>query len=190
MADLGEIRKGFEIGHSKLNKNKYIWTACNVCGKERWVQLAWGKPVWQRCLHCQGIARRGKLNWRWTGGRGKNTNGYVLVRLYPDDFFYAMADRNKRVLEHRLIMARYLGRCLQKWEHVHHKNGIRDDNRIENLELTTKGAHLTAHNKGYRDGYLKGLYDGHEKRIKELEARVTLLEAENVALKAGVSIQN
>jgi len=172
VANLGEIRKGFEIGHSKLNKNNYIWAACNVCGKERWVQLAWGKPVFQRCLACVGIAHRGKLSCRWTGGRGKNANGYVLARLYPDDFFYAMADRNKRVPEHRLIMAKHLGRCLQKWEHVHHKNGIKDDNRIENLELTTSGAHSIAHGKGYRDGYQKGLADGRSKQIQELRTMI------------------
>jgi len=113
----------------------------------------------------------------------RSSNGYIGVRLQLDDFFRPMANKGRYVLEHRLVMAKHLGRCLQTWEEVHHKNGIRNDNRIENLKLTTRGSHIAEHSKGYRDGYLKGLYDAHEKRIRQLEARVTLLEAENVILK-------
>jgi hypothetical protein len=45
------------------------------------------------------------------------------------------ADKKGRIAEHTYIMMQHLGRSLKKGENVHHINGIRDDNRIENLEL-------------------------------------------------------
>lgn len=64
--------------------------------------------------------------------RQRTGTGYVSVKV-PKGHPMRMA--NGYVMEHRLVMAEAIGRPLQKFENVHHINGVKDDNRIENLEL-------------------------------------------------------
>lgn len=73
--------------------------------------------------------------------RKKHSSGYVLV-YRPD---HPVADLTGYVLEHRVIMEEHLGRLLTCDEIVHHKNGNKKDNRIENLMLTTRSAHAKIH---------------------------------------------
>lgn len=68
-------------------------------------------------------------------GQLRTLGGYVVVRLPPDDPLASMAQSTGYVFEHRLLMARSLGRPLEKHETVHHINGNRTDNRLENLQL-------------------------------------------------------
>lgn len=76
------------------------------------------------------------------GRRWKGNNGYILTTIPPNDQFYLTANKSGYILEHRLVMARHLGRNLLRQEHVHHKNGIADDNRLENLELLSASNHM------------------------------------------------
>lgn len=76
---------------------------------------------------------RGAASPNWRGGKKQHMDGYVTV-YRPT---HPAAKSSNYVLEHRLVMERYLGRYLLPEETVHHKNGIKHDNRVTNLELWT-----------------------------------------------------
>uniref|UniRef100_A0A6M3IYK1 Putative homing endonuclease n=1 Tax=viral metagenome TaxID=1070528 RepID=A0A6M3IYK1_9ZZZZ len=136
MPNLGDIVYGYEIG-KKDRRHKFVWLECPECHNHRWKAQ---KDIREKgiCFEC---FRKLKYSNNWKGGKSKSSQHYVTVYLKPDDKFHPMASTNNYVLEHRLIMAKHLGRCLKSSEIVHHLNAIKTDNRIENLALTTFKAH-------------------------------------------------
>lgn len=74
--------------------------------------------------------------------RKKHSQGYILVYI-PD---HPCADKCGYVLEHRIVIENYIGRTLCDAEIVHHRNGKKDDNRLENLELVSRAEHAKIHN--------------------------------------------
>ena len=132
---IGDIKYSKEIGRN--DTFQLVWQACLDCGKERWVRTIKKKALSQRCPACANRQHKktGAAHPYWKGGRVKQSNGYISIWLSPDDFFYPMVNKVGYVSEHRLVVAKALGRCLLSKEQVHHKNGIRDDNRLDNLEL-------------------------------------------------------
>lgn len=84
--------------------------------------------------------RSGAGHPEWQGGRIVDKDGYVLLWT-PDH--PNRRKHTRHMLEHRLVMEQHLGRLLDPSEVVHHKNGNKQDNRIENLELfSSNGEHL------------------------------------------------
>lgn len=83
-------------------------------------------PSNPRCAACRANG---------AAGRTIDQQGYVILFI-PTGEVYANGHRKiRRVREHRHVMAKMLGRPLERHEEVHHKNGCRSDNRPQNLEL-------------------------------------------------------
>ena len=83
-------------------------------------------------------------NNNWKGGKALSGKGYVLIRKEGHP---TASKRGKYVREHVLVMEKKIGRYLQEGEIVHHINGIKSDNRLENLILMKTGKHSSLHRK-------------------------------------------
>lgn len=84
---------------------------------------------------CRGQDPDAPLMKRRNGEGSLDKNGYFQITKFGHP---NCTSKTGRIAEHTWVMSQYLGRPLHKHESVHHKNGIRDDNRIENLELWSK----------------------------------------------------
>lgn len=69
----------------------------------------------------------------WKGGKYINTGGYILIRKSRNKN-YSFPTKRKYILEHRHIYEQYYNCCLLSWIVLHHINGNKLDNRIENLQ--------------------------------------------------------
>jgi HNH endonuclease len=120
-------------------RGNLVWTCCCKCGSQIDVpatRLRTGTTRSCGCLVGRNPKATGSASPHWIGGRHVDKeNGYVKV--YVEPYTYQ--------LEHILVMEQHLGRLLLPHEEVHHKNGIRSDNDLKNLELWS-----TAHPHGQR----------------------------------------
>ena len=95
----------------------------------------------KKCIENSVKAHKGKKSFASKGGRRINEQGYIEI-WNPD---HANAMKKGYILEHRMVMSDYLGRTLLNNEDVHHINGNKSDNWIENLEILTKTQHTALH---------------------------------------------
>lgn len=91
----------------------------------------------------RSIVRKGSKASNWKGGKAKTTMGYQAV-LMPE---HHRADKNGYVLEHILVFEQETGIEVPSNCCIHHLNGIKDDNRIENLCMMTHASHTVFHHK-------------------------------------------
>ena|SRR3990167_11220027 len=116
--------------------------------------LKTGKPAWNSGKKLSEEHRRkviktlssygnqsGSKNLAWKGGRIITKEGYVKVKNY----IHPHRTKNDYYPEHRLVMEASIGRILLRKEKVHHINGNKQDNRIENLVILSNKAHSRLH---------------------------------------------
>ncbi|XXX79248.1 HNH endonuclease [Sorangium sp. So ce134] len=90
----------------------------------------------------------GDRNARWSGDRLVTEHGYIAVKVpvdHPHAWGPPRLKRYKYAYEHIVMMMAHIGRPLRPDEVVHHRNGKRADNRLDNLELTTNSEHAREH---------------------------------------------
>ena len=146
-------------GKQKQRQQHHVIVECEDCGNERLVNVHDIRPYRVPsglCAKCRGIAHYSQLNNKrgtqaktYKGPKRVGVGGYIEVALFPGDEFYeTMYSRSSKgegyvryVFEHRQVVAKHLGRPLQTWEHVHHIDGSKQNNSIENLELVDNKTH-------------------------------------------------
>lgn len=146
-----EYKMASEVGLNPLKDYVMYKDECSVCGAELWHKR---RDIGRNCKSCnakmlghKSSKQRANLSTRWNGGRRTTKDGYVLITIDGTSPYVSMARKypsanSWAIREHRLVMAQHVGRLLKPHEIVHHINGDKSDNRIENLELLP---HQSAH---------------------------------------------
>ena len=135
-----------------LTENKYE-VKCAKCGKVRivkrmavysWLMVHQNSTVEDYfknalCRSCVGLNESGETI---------NAQGYAVIVLKESDPYFCMGinkhnNHTSYCLKHRYVMAWFLGRPLESWECVHHKDGNKLNNSPYNLQIVTRQSHLT-----------------------------------------------
>lgn len=137
--------------------------ACEACGVTYRPKRESSRFCSRPCMWSKNGGKNKKNESWW-----KNKKGYIEGRVWID------SHTRVQVKQHRWIMENHLGRKLLDCEDVHHKNGVKDDNRIENLEVIAHGEHTSNHNaeREYKSGYKMNISKEERKRRSDQAKKV------------------
>ncbi len=153
--------------------------------------------IWpdRNCKHCGNAFRPSDgaskycsrpCAWANNGGKNKkethwwkNASGYIEGRIWVSE------TRNIRVKQHRYVVELAIGRKLLPHESVHHINGVKDDNRLENLEVMSHGEHTREHSQSriYNRGYKLSLTPEQRKARSDRAKKMNLGRIGRAAIK-------
>ena len=138
---------------------------CLNCKKEYAIVQRRAEKSRYCSIVCKNKYAIGEHNSRWKGGRFHSSNGYIWL-YKPDHPFANKCDPKGYILEHRFIMEQKIGRYLKRGEVVHHINGVRDDNGIENLVLTTSSINISISNS------IRPVTESYRKKRSDIAKRI------------------
>ena len=156
--------EGYSVDES--NKHQSAWVTCGKCNRKRFIFITRKVRKKMNPMYCSFCAHPHFKTPTYKGGKTK-TGGYILrlaLLLSQDEInlIQSMINKDGYILEHRLNMALHLRRPLETYEIVHHLNGVKDDNRIENLKLVNLHTHRAEEEKTI------DIYKNEIKRLQDL----------------------